>query len=177
MSALRRVGGVLEVRVFNPTARSHGDSLPGRSGWLVDLRGYPSRPFEGSFALRPFGIATARLRDRLSRRATGGGEQALADRRAAPRGRADTSDEPLPAHVASAVGGGTGAVGLVAGGGRTTTAAPGPGPSSSRGRSGLVVNSSGASAAARSGTRRDMRTVPGFPMLTIRWARFTVRPK
>ena len=38
-------------------------SFPGRSGWLVDLRGYPLEPFEGSFELRPFGIATARLRD------------------------------------------------------------------------------------------------------------------
>jgi hypothetical protein len=38
-------------------------TIPGWSGWLVDLRGYPQEPFEGSFALRPFGIATARLRD------------------------------------------------------------------------------------------------------------------
>jgi hypothetical protein len=37
-------------------------TLPGHSGWLVNLRGYPERPFEGSFDLRPFGIATARLR-------------------------------------------------------------------------------------------------------------------
>ena len=37
--------------------RSQGDP-----GWLVDLRGYPQEPFEGSFGLRPFGIATARLR-------------------------------------------------------------------------------------------------------------------
>ena len=36
-------------------------SFAGRSGWLVDLRGYPQSPFEGSFPLRPFGIATARL--------------------------------------------------------------------------------------------------------------------
>jgi len=36
-------------------------AMPGRSGWLVDLRGYPQSAFEGSFALRPFGIATARL--------------------------------------------------------------------------------------------------------------------
>jgi hypothetical protein len=63
VSALRRVGGVLEARVFNPTAQAAVVSLPGRSGWLVDLRGYPRQPFEGSFELRPFGIATARLRD------------------------------------------------------------------------------------------------------------------
>ncbi len=63
VSALRRVGGVLEARVFNPGAQPATVSFPGRSGWLVDLRGYPLEPFEGSFELRPFGIATARLRD------------------------------------------------------------------------------------------------------------------
>ena len=62
-SALHRVGGVLEVRVFNPTAQPTVVSFPGRAGWLVDLRGYPLEAFEGSFELRPFGIATARLRD------------------------------------------------------------------------------------------------------------------
>ena len=61
VSALHRVGGVLEARVFNPRAESTVVSIPGRSGWLVDLRGYPLEPFEGSFELRPFGIATARL--------------------------------------------------------------------------------------------------------------------
>jgi mannosylglycerate hydrolase len=63
ISALHRVAGVLEIRVFNPTPRSTVVSFPGRAGWLVDLRGYPQEPFEGSFELRPFGIATARLRD------------------------------------------------------------------------------------------------------------------
>jgi mannosylglycerate hydrolase len=62
VSALRRVHGVLEVRVFNPTTAPATVTLPGHSGWLVDLRGYPEQAFEGSFALRPFGIATARLR-------------------------------------------------------------------------------------------------------------------
>ena len=62
VSALRRVGEALELRVFNPSASETTVSLPGRSGWLVDLRGYPERPFENGFALRPFGIATARLR-------------------------------------------------------------------------------------------------------------------
>ncbi len=62
VSALHRVGGVLETRVFNPRAEPTVVSIPGRSGWLVDLRGYPLEPFEGSFELRPFGIATARLR-------------------------------------------------------------------------------------------------------------------
>jgi hypothetical protein len=62
VSALRREGGSLEVRVFNPTAATTTVTVHGHSGWLVDLRGYPDRPFEGSFVLRPFGIATARLR-------------------------------------------------------------------------------------------------------------------
>jgi hypothetical protein len=61
VSALRRQAGVLEVRVFNPTPVATTVSIAGRSGWLVDLRGYPQQPFEGTFELRPFGIATARL--------------------------------------------------------------------------------------------------------------------
>jgi mannosylglycerate hydrolase len=61
VSALRREAGVLELRVFNPTAQPSRVSVAGRSGWLVDLRGYPEHSFEGSFELRPFGIATARL--------------------------------------------------------------------------------------------------------------------
>jgi hypothetical protein len=63
VSALHRVAGVLEVRVFNPTPLPTVVSFPGRTGWLVDLRGYPETPFEGSFELRPFGIATARLHE------------------------------------------------------------------------------------------------------------------
>ena len=63
VSALHRVSGSLELRVFNPSDEPATVSIPGRSGWLVDLRGYPQEPFEGAFALRPFGIATARLRD------------------------------------------------------------------------------------------------------------------
>ncbi len=63
VSALHRVGGVLELRVYNPTERPTTVTIPGRSGWLVDLRGYPQEHFEGTFGLRPFGIATARLHD------------------------------------------------------------------------------------------------------------------
>jgi mannosylglycerate hydrolase len=64
VSALHRTGveGVVELRVYNPSDQATVVSLPGRAGWLVDLRGYPLTPFEGSFELRPFGIATARLR-------------------------------------------------------------------------------------------------------------------
>jgi hypothetical protein len=62
VSALHRVAGALELRVYNPRPEATTVSIPGRSGWLVDLRGYPQEPFEGSFELRPFGIASARLR-------------------------------------------------------------------------------------------------------------------
>jgi Alpha mannosidase middle domain/Glycosyl hydrolases family 38 C-terminal domain len=63
VSALRRtgVGGLVELRVFNPTGEPTVIAIPGRSGWIVDLRGYPKEPFEGSFELRPAGIATVRL--------------------------------------------------------------------------------------------------------------------
>jgi hypothetical protein len=62
VSALRRVGGSLEVRVFNPSDAATRVQLAGRSGWLVDLRGAPIEPFDGGFDLRPWGIATAVLR-------------------------------------------------------------------------------------------------------------------
>ena len=62
VSALRREGTNLELRVFNPSPFPTTVTIAGHSGWLVDLRGYPERSFEGSFELRPFGIATARLR-------------------------------------------------------------------------------------------------------------------
>ena len=61
VSSVRRNGGALEVRVFNPTAGEVTVQLPAKSGWLVDLRGRPVDPFVETFALRPFGIATARL--------------------------------------------------------------------------------------------------------------------
>jgi mannosylglycerate hydrolase len=61
LSSLRRHHGLLEVRVFNPTNEEATVRLGGASGWLVDLRGRPLEPFEKTFRLRPFGIATARL--------------------------------------------------------------------------------------------------------------------
>ena len=61
VSSVRRQAGALEVRVFDPTGAGATVRLPGRSGWLVDLRGRPVEPFEGAFTLRPHGIATARL--------------------------------------------------------------------------------------------------------------------
>jgi len=61
VSAVRRVAGLLEVRVFNPTDRPAQVRTGERSGWLVDLKGRTLEPMDGSFELRPFGIATVRL--------------------------------------------------------------------------------------------------------------------
>jgi mannosylglycerate hydrolase len=61
VSALRRRSDGWEVRVFNPSSEPTTVQLPGRSGWLVDLRGRPLEPFDGSFPLRPWAIATARV--------------------------------------------------------------------------------------------------------------------
>ena len=46
-----------------------------------------------------------------------------------------------------------------------------------RGRSACAVNSPGASASRARWNSSDMSTVPGLPMFTIRWARFTVGPE
>jgi alpha-mannosidase len=61
VSALTRANRRLEVRVFNPTPAPTTVSIEGRQGWLVDLRGRTVGSFEGSFELRPWGIATAVL--------------------------------------------------------------------------------------------------------------------
>jgi hypothetical protein len=61
VSAVVREGGALTVRVFNPCDEPAEVRIDGRRGWLVDLRGRPVAPFEGSFTLRPWGIATAAL--------------------------------------------------------------------------------------------------------------------
>ena len=62
VSSVRRVGGSLEVRVFNPTSDEVHVDLGHRGGWIVDLRGRPQEPVEGGFALGPWKIATIRLR-------------------------------------------------------------------------------------------------------------------
>ena len=62
-AAVVRHGGGLIVRVFNPSDAPTTVTVGGRRGWLVDLRGRPLAPFEGSFALRPRGIATAAIAD------------------------------------------------------------------------------------------------------------------
>ena len=63
VSAVLREPGGLTVRVFNPADNATVVEIPGRRGWLIDLRGRALEPFEGSFPLRPHGIATAQLSD------------------------------------------------------------------------------------------------------------------
>jgi alpha-mannosidase len=61
VSALIREAGRLHLRVFNPGGDPVTVEVEGRSGWLVDLRGRPLVPFEGSFELAGSQIATAVL--------------------------------------------------------------------------------------------------------------------
>ncbi|HEX3539732.1 MAG TPA: glycoside hydrolase family 38 C-terminal domain-containing protein [Acidimicrobiales bacterium] len=61
VSALQRVGGRLELRVFNPSPAGTTVTVGDRAGWLVDLRGAPQERVEQSFSLPPWGIATVRL--------------------------------------------------------------------------------------------------------------------
>ena len=63
VSALQRVDGRLEIRVFNPKDEDTLVALPGRRGWLVDLRGNRRERFDEQFPLGPWAIATARLDD------------------------------------------------------------------------------------------------------------------
>ncbi len=60
LSSVRRHDGLLEVRVFNPADEATTVRVAG-AGWLVDLRGRPTEPFDRSFPLGPRAIATARL--------------------------------------------------------------------------------------------------------------------
>jgi alpha-mannosidase len=61
VSAVVRESGQLVVRVFNPSDEATEVHLDGRRGWLVDLRHQAIAPFEGSFPLGPWKIATAQL--------------------------------------------------------------------------------------------------------------------
>jgi hypothetical protein len=62
VSAVRRTGGgSVEVRVFNPSPAAATVAIEGRRGWLVDLLGRAIEPFEGSFVLGPWQIATVEL--------------------------------------------------------------------------------------------------------------------
>jgi len=60
VSAVRRQGPMLEIRVFNPRDQATTVTVGDRAGWLVDLKGQTLGPVDGSFELRPFGIATFR---------------------------------------------------------------------------------------------------------------------
>jgi alpha-mannosidase len=60
VSAVRRQASMLEVRVFNPREQPTTVTVGDRIGWLVDLRGRTLGVVDGSFELRPFGIATFR---------------------------------------------------------------------------------------------------------------------
>jgi mannosylglycerate hydrolase len=61
VSALHRVDGALELRVYNPTDTAATVEVPGHAGWLVDFRGRQLERWDGRFPLRPWGIATALL--------------------------------------------------------------------------------------------------------------------
>jgi hypothetical protein len=63
VSALRRVDGRLQLRVFNPSTAASTLAVPGRRGQLVDLRGEVVGPFAGSVDLGPWRIATLLLDD------------------------------------------------------------------------------------------------------------------
>jgi mannosylglycerate hydrolase len=65
VSAVRREGGAVTVRVFNPTSSACTVHIAGRTGWVVDLRGRPLAPFDSTFDLGPAQIATLRLTDTL----------------------------------------------------------------------------------------------------------------
>ena len=47
--------------MFNPSAQATAVLVPGRRGWVVDLRGRPEAPFEERVELRPWQIATLHL--------------------------------------------------------------------------------------------------------------------
>ncbi|HMJ74475.1 MAG TPA: hypothetical protein VK507_00800, partial [Iamia sp.] len=60
VASVRRRGGKVEVRVWNPSAAETTVSVD-RTGWLTDLRGRPQERLDGPFGLRPWGIATLAL--------------------------------------------------------------------------------------------------------------------
>ena len=61
VSAVRRAAGMLEVRVFNPTdAADHGVGSGRARAGSSTCGAAPSSAVDGSFELRPFGIATVR---------------------------------------------------------------------------------------------------------------------
>ena len=61
VSALRRRGGSIELRLFNPSPEPTVVSVEGHRGRLVDLEGRPRGEWEGRFELGAWKIANARL--------------------------------------------------------------------------------------------------------------------
>ena len=61
VSALHRRAGALELRLYNPAHNEAVVDLPGHSGSLVDLADQPLSEWDRTFAIRPWGISTARL--------------------------------------------------------------------------------------------------------------------
>ncbi|MEI7592140.1 MAG: hypothetical protein WCK41_02840 [Actinomycetes bacterium] len=61
VSSVTQVGGQIQLRVWNPSDVTTTVTIQGRSGWLVDLRGSTIGPFDSTFLLAPWRIATAIL--------------------------------------------------------------------------------------------------------------------
>ena len=61
VSAVQRVDGMLQVRVFNPGDEPTRVTVAGRQGWIVDLRGRTTGRFDQHLDLPPGRIATLRL--------------------------------------------------------------------------------------------------------------------
>jgi hypothetical protein len=62
VASVRRRGGKVQVRVWNPTDVETVVSVD-RTGWLTDLRGRPQQRLDGPTPLAPWQIATLALDD------------------------------------------------------------------------------------------------------------------
>jgi 2-O-(6-phospho-alpha-D-mannosyl)-D-glycerate hydrolase len=65
VSAVYREGTGLGVRLFNPTDEPTTVRLPGRRGWVVDLRDRAQQPFEDQLTLAPWAFTTLALQPGL----------------------------------------------------------------------------------------------------------------
>lgn len=61
VSAITRVPGGIEIRVWNPSEASSTLRITDGVGWIVDLRGRPLKPFEGEAELGKWEILTIRM--------------------------------------------------------------------------------------------------------------------
>ena len=105
VSALRRVDGAIELRVFNPSDDAATVEVPGsRAGWST-CAASRRRALAGRFPLRPWGIATARLdaSPRSELRPGARPPRSGPPRPAPSRGRRSVRP-PQAAHAAAAVG-------------------------------------------------------------------------